>query len=147
MEIHQLLNQHQLLTRAFGQEFLVGLCPVIMEVVDGVDQHVKHEVQQLLDHSQPLMEPLGLPVDPRLLLLHRPAHHEDLQRGFLLIQGLDLLDVDVDVPVQVVHLPDQKLVTLNRLKNGVGFFQLELEDVVDYPQGLVVVADGEGGVA
>lgn len=86
-----------------------------MEIVNRVDKHVENIVEQFLDDREFLLESLGFLVYPGFLLLDRPSHHKDLQCGLFLIKGLDLVFVDVDVPVEVVHFSNQKLVALYRL--------------------------------
>ncbi len=101
-----------------------------MEIVNRVDKHVKHKVEQILDNCKFLIEVLRLFKDSGLFVLNRTAHHKDLESCFLYIERLNLFFVEVNVPAEVLHFPDKELVTLDRLENGFGLFKLELENVI-----------------
>ena len=77
-----------------------------MEVINGVDEDVQDVVEQILDNREFLIEVLRFLENPYLFFLNRASHHEDLESGFLLIQGFNLFLVKVDISVEKVHLSD-----------------------------------------
>lgn len=141
MEIHEFFDKNKLFTGTFGQQPSILVSPVGVEVINGVNQDIEDEIEQFLDIPQLKLKLFRLPINPLLFVLDRATHHKDLQRGLFLLQRLNLFLIQVDIPVEVLHLPDQKFITFDGLEDSVGLPELVLENVVDQPEGLVVVAD------
>ena len=131
MEIHEFFDKNQFFTRTLGQQSLILLGSVSMEVINGVNEDIEDKIEQILDIPQLQLKLFRLPINPLLFLLYRPTHHKNLQRCLLLIQRLNLFLIQVDIPVQILHFPHQKLITFDSLKYGVGLSELVLENVIN----------------
>jgi hypothetical protein len=112
-----------------------------MEVINGVNEDIEHKIEQILDIPQLQLKLFRLPINPLFFFLYGATHHKNLQRCLFLIQRLNLFLIQVNISVQILHFPHQKLITFNSLKYGVSLSELVLENVINQPEGLVVVAD------
>lgn len=125
----------------FCQQLLVSLCSVVVEIVDWSYQHIQNKIQKLFDNSEFFLERFWLFVDSFPLLFHCSSHHENLQSRFLFLQRLNLILVDIDVPVKVLHFSKKEFIGLNGLKDRVSLFEFKFENVINEPKRLIVVTD------
>ena len=104
-----------------------------MEIIDWVYKYIKNKIKELFDNIESFLEAFWFFVKSLFFLFGRSTHHKYFKGCFLLVDGLNLLFIYGYVSSQVFLFANKKSIRLNGLKNGVGFLELKLEDIINEP--------------